>query len=293
MHRWLLLNRVRMGHIATEFLPERLCVVRINLGVIVSTRDGDIGQPLRVTDKLLIGHPCSAPRFVIFEAVPRHTRLLLLDLVHDPVEPLLRHCLALRQRTQQVHQQQPARRDFHHLRTESKPRLVLFDLAQDQPADQLRLRLVPLRRQPLQFVQLRLVQLCPHVMHPEPRPLCRFRRKVLLIEQRHRSNLPAPAFTQGVTGFLTEPPPTLSIRCQDGSSRKMSSFPTVSSKGWSVKILPVRSTAHFTARHTPSPTHSTDGPLPAPASRGDRKSTRLNSSHVKISYAVFCLKKKK
>src|SRR5215475_3701503 len=27
--------------------------------------------------------------------------------------------------------------------------------------------------------------------------------------------------------------------------------------------------------------------------RGDRKSTRLNSSHVKSSYAVFCLKKKK
>src|SRR5690349_24261074 len=26
---------------------------------------------------------------------------------------------------------------------------------------------------------------------------------------------------------------------------------------------------------------------------GDRKSTRLNSSHVEISYAVFCLKKKK
>src|SRR5690606_40830144 len=29
-----------------------------------------------------------------------------------------------------------------------------------------------------------------------------------------------------------------------------------------------------------------------PVSSGDRKSTRLNSSHVKISYAVFCLKKK-
>src|SRR3712207_6972256 len=28
------------------------------------------------------------------------------------------------------------------------------------------------------------------------------------------------------------------------------------------------------------------------ASKGDRKSTRLNSSHVNISYAVFCLKKK-
>src|SRR5207248_9530355 len=30
-----------------------------------------------------------------------------------------------------------------------------------------------------------------------------------------------------------------------------------------------------------------------PAYRGDRKSTRLNSSHRTISYAVFCLKKKK
>src|SRR5690606_40433476 len=29
-----------------------------------------------------------------------------------------------------------------------------------------------------------------------------------------------------------------------------------------------------------------------PATSVDRKSTRLNSSHVKISYAVFCLKKK-
>src|SRR5256885_8136178 len=29
------------------------------------------------------------------------------------------------------------------------------------------------------------------------------------------------------------------------------------------------------------------------SSNGDRKSTRLNSSHLVISYAVFCLKKKK
>src|SRR5947209_12715626 len=38
-------------------------------------------------------------------------------------------------------------------------------------------------------------------------------------------------------------------------------------------------------------------PLPAAAARSrahppDRKSTRLNSSHANISYAVFCLKKK-
>src|SRR5690606_40215205 len=32
--------------------------------------------------------------------------------------------------------------------------------------------------------------------------------------------------------------------------------------------------------------------LHQPADFRDRKSTRLNSSHVKISYAVFCLKKK-
>src|SRR5215469_11374940 len=32
---------------------------------------------------------------------------------------------------------------------------------------------------------------------------------------------------------------------------------------------------------------------PAARSSADRKSTRLNSSHVEISYAVFCLKKKK
>src|SRR2546426_3345998 len=35
-----------------------------------------------------------------------------------------------------------------------------------------------------------------------------------------------------------------------------------------------------------------DGPVAGPGA-GDRKSTRLNSSHLVISYAVFCLKKKK
>src|SRR5690349_24257436 len=32
---------------------------------------------------------------------------------------------------------------------------------------------------------------------------------------------------------------------------------------------------------------------PPAFAKADRKSTRLNSSHVEISYAVFCLKKKK
>src|SRR5258707_7007667 len=38
--------------------------------------------------------------------------------------------------------------------------------------------------------------------------------------------------------------------------------------------------------YRPNPTHRASYSL-------DRKSTRLNSSHANISYAVFCLKKKK
>src|SRR5690606_41505762 len=45
------------------------------------------------------------------------------------------------------------------------------------------------------------------------------------------------------------------------------------------------------ARHVPTPQAYLSASLHTPLE--DRKSTRLNSSHVKISYAVFCLKKKK
>src|SRR5262245_62760777 len=39
--------------------------------------------------------------------------------------------------------------------------------------------------------------------------------------------------------------------------------------------------------------HVTEDRLVEWCTRSDRKSTRLNSSHLGISYAVFCLKKKK
>src|SRR5439155_15175320 len=39
--------------------------------------------------------------------------------------------------------------------------------------------------------------------------------------------------------------------------------------------------------------HGPDEPPVRDHPQADRKSTRLNSSHVAISYAVFCLKKKK
>src|SRR5688572_31605108 len=43
----------------------------------------------------------------------------------------------------------------------------------------------------------------------------------------------------------------------------------------------------------PGPAIVTVGPTLRLQKSGDRKSTRLNSSHSQISYAVFCLKKKK
>src|SRR2546422_8619098 len=46
------------------------------------------------------------------------------------------------------------------------------------------------------------------------------------------------------------------------------------------------------ARRHPAPHHAVLRPLGRADPDGDRKSTRLNSSHGYISYAVFCLKKK-
>src|SRR5471030_3477872 len=61
---------------------------------------------------------------------------------------------------------------------------------------------------------------------------------------------------------------------------------------------PPRSTLfpYTTLFRSPAPGRRQAGSRPAQRRRrppGDRKSTRLNSSHLGISYAVFCLKKKK
>src|SRR5690606_39634647 len=50
---------------------------------------------------------------------------------------------------------------------------------------------------------------------------------------------------------------------------------------------------HSLAKHRSIPLDVLSVPAGTNAIISDRKSTRLNSSHVKISYAVFCLKKKK
>src|SRR2546427_7873087 len=67
--------------------------------------------------------------------------------------------------------------------------------------------------------------------------------------------------------------------------------------------LPISSTATTSRRWRSRSTTTTSASASMPAgsspqstrsrSREDRKSTRLNSSHSQISYAVFCLKKKK
>src|SRR5207248_10516537 len=45
--------------------------------------------------------------------------------------------------------------------------------------------------------------------------------------------------------------------------------------------------------HVPRPAHGRQARVLGTGGAQDRKSTRLNSSHRTISYAVFCLKKKK
>src|SRR2546426_4348509 len=55
-------------------------------------------------------------------------------------------------------------------------------------------------------------------------------------------------------------------------------------------LSPSRSSAPRSPRHSARSGCQADVSRPSPR---DRKSTRLNSSHLVISYAVFCLKKKK
>src|SRR5207302_11418510 len=90
-----------------------------------------------------------------------------------------------------------------------------------------------------------------------------------------------------------------------GAPRDLHSFPTRRSSdlGRSAPVLleqqqPAREVAHRTRaeehERVRGALHRAPRAVVVDRVRGaDRKSTRLNSSHVKISYAVFCLKKKK
>src|SRR5207253_2545311 len=71
-------------------------------------------------------------------------------------------------------------------------------------------------------------------------------------------------------------------RCHVGQETAVRRNPDTSA----LTVVPLPSSRFF--RH-----HFRDSAQPTGFPRIDRKSTRLNSSHVAISYAVFCLKKKK
>src|SRR5690606_41456639 len=77
------------------------------------------------------------------------------------------------------------------------------------------------------------------------------------------------------------------LRCPASVPRRNRGFPT-QRLGLARWELPRRNgTLSMPATDAPTAIHR-----PGLRRDADRKSTRLNSSHVKISYAVFCLKKK-
>src|SRR5438045_5179340 len=67
------------------------------------------------------------------------------------------------------------------------------------------------------------------------------------------------------------------------------SFPTRRSSDLRRAVTHAFGEGHDVRRHVPV---LDAAPLERDAGHQDRKSTRLNSSHLGISYAVFCLKKK-
>src|SRR5437899_12877227 len=79
---------------------------------------------------------------------------------------------------------------------------------------------------------------------------------------------------------------------ESGPHRHLHSFPTrrssdLATPPWAAGPRPRRGTASHARRRGAAPRRY------LPRTLRDRKSTRLNSSHLGISYAVFCLKKKK
>src|SRR5205814_8288311 len=98
----------------------------------------------------------------------------------------------------------------------------------------------------------------------------------------------APAPTQLYTLSLHDALPISSAwRSAVGARYAIPSYDEVALEHWGESCRPVE-----TLRALRCPWQPRTERTPAPNAR-DRKSTRLNSSHLGISYAVFCLKKKK
>src|SRR5690606_11038579 len=103
-----------------------------------------------------------------------------------------------------------------------------------------------------------------------------------------------PSLARSVPGCSAPPvPPSAPARARPRPGRH-----SVTKQAIATSAAPSWTTAMGTALSSPAIPTSGEAIAPmrkedVPSSAEDRKSTRLNSSHVKISYAVFCLKKKK
>src|SRR3712207_8350953 len=72
-----------------------------------------------------------------------------------------------------------------------------------------------------------------------------------------------------------------------------SAFPTGGARRWHIHAGSVDEESLLLDHDLLQPSHHGTHVSADSAASKDRKSTRLNSSHANISYAVFCLKKKK
>src|SRR5690606_20252498 len=99
----------------------------------------------------------------------------------------------------------------------------------------------------------------------------------------------SPAFVENSKGEFAESIPLENVLTEAGLSTKTPRRDFLKALGFglgAVSLAACQSTpVHKSIPYLIKPEEITPGI--------DRKSTRLNSSHVKISYAVFCLKKKK
>src|SRR6267142_189124 len=101
-----------------------------------------------------------------------------------------------------------------------------------------------------------------------------------------------PPRAMEVSQMVSGGPPCASIFLSLESAKKPMERLSGDQKGKESPAVPSRGRAD---RESSGRTHRSSRPSgvwTTKASRRDRKSTRLNSSHMSISYAVFCLKKK-
>src|SRR6266498_4636566 len=115
------------------------------------------------------------------------------------------------------------------------------------------------------------------------------------VRRRGEDDLPNAHELRLVMRTAGEFRPTSGERRHDSRGHQAEQRPPADSRGprRSVRFSHGQSVPHNVALTWPNARSRPD----SPASRHtmsvrDRKSTRLNSSHVRISYAVFCLKKK-